>query len=486
MQNDLILDFPYPSLLSRFSEISAIPRPSGKEEQIAAFLCDFAKKHGLEHRIDEANNVLIRRPASPGMEDRPSYLLQGHTDMVCEQVSGKGHDFENEGITVLRNGELLTADGTTLGADNGVAVAIMMDLLTQTDFPSPTLECLFTSGEETGLNGAMSFDGADIQSNYLINLDNENLHEMALGCAGSDNITLTMPADETLGADLCALHKTVHIEIDGLAGGHSGVEIHKGGGNAILLCGMLLSRLYQEMPFGLVSFAGGGRLNVIPPSAKAVIAVTDPQHAIDFLKGLLPSVYDGLPKDDQKVKIRFSKKGAPASAVQYRQTGQILRLLTLIPNGVLERVPDQEDAIRTSSNAGLAILEQGEFSVSHMARSYDDNALIALDHRFENLAALAGGKCVIGEHSPGWKFEAGNPLAIAYTASHDRFCQEPLQGHVIHAGLECGVLQTKIPHPLTAISVGPSMWDIHSPKETLSLPDFATFYTILRDLLQRN
>ncbi len=484
-RNDLIGDFPYPSLLSHFLDISAIPRPSDKEEKIAAFLCDFARSHGLEYTCDAANNVLIRRNASLGMEDRPVSLFQGHTDMVCEQVTGKDHDFETQGITVLRDGDLWKADGTTLGADNGVAVAMMMELLTQTDFPSPALECLFTAGEETGLNGAQSFDGSSILAEQLINLDTEDLNEMVLGCAGNDKITFTMPADERLSPELCALHKTVHISIDGLAGGHSGVEIHKATGNAILICANLLHQLYEVSPFGLVSFQGGGRLNVIAPSAQAVIATPDPDMAMDFLKAKLPAIYASLPKEDSQLKIRITKKGAPQSAVVYRQSGQILRMLSLVPNGVTEWVPDCPGMVRTSSNLGFAKLEEEVFTTGHMTRSCDDAALERLGQRFCALASLAGGSCTVSDHAPGWQFDPENPLAERYAQSYQRITGEKIRRNVIHAGLECGVLQAKIPHRVYAISVGPDLKDIHSPNETLSLSSFAKLYEILRDFLQR-
>ncbi len=478
------IDFENPTLLRYFLEICRIPRASGKEARIADYLCAFAISHGLSYHRDDVLNVLICRDATQGYESHEPVGLQGHTDMVCEKEPSVDHDFDVDPIRVYEQDGWLHADGTTLGADNGVAVASMLTLLADPDYRGPALECLFTADEESGMTGAKAFDTALLRAPRVINLDTERTDEVILGCAGNSTLRLSLPVCDAFTApDAQPLRQAVKIKLFGLASGHSGAAIHLGHQNAILLCAALLWRLYQVMPFALVSMSGGGRANVIAKECEALIAVTDAQAAIALLKEEAAKLYPSLCAADRGMKVHVNRVGVSAPVLAFRQTGQLLRALSLVPNGVLERMPDEEFVL-TSSNLGALELSPSGCSFVCMCRSMRMDALDRVCDRFRALAALCELSLEELDRSPAWEKVENGALARAYCDFYQARTGKPARGVVIHAGLECGLLQSRGCHPTEFISIGPEMHGIHTTAERLSLTAFAAFHALLTDFLQ--
>lgn len=477
-------EFPHRDLLRYFLEISAIPRASGKEAAIADYLCDFARAQGLFYSRDAHNNVFIRRQASAGYTDHPAIGLQGHTDMVCEKLPTVEHDFDVDPIHVIEQDGYLTADGTTLGADNGAAVAVMLALLSDPDYCGPMLECLFTSDEECGMNGAKTFDTSLLTARRFINLDTESTEKVMLGSAGNATLRLGLPvAQDWSEPQAQPLRQALRIKLFGLASGHSGADIHLGHQNAILLCASLLLRLYEAQPFALISFEGGGRANVIPKECEVTIAVTDAAAATEFLKAEVARIYPILCRADSGMKLHVNRVGVNAPVLSFSKTGRFLRALALVPNGVLERMPD-EDFVLTSSNLGILSTAREELCLVCMTRSMRMDAIDRLCDRFAALAKACELSYEESDRSPAWEKIPDGAFARTYFDFYRAYCGRDAKGVVVHAGLECGLLQSRIGADAEFISIGPYMQHIHTVEERMELESFAQLYSLLLNFLK--
>ena len=483
--NRVIHGYEPDELFDYFEAISAIPRGSGNEKGIADYLVKFAEERGLFCLRDELDNVFIRKPATPGYEDRPVIMLQGHTDMVCEQNEGTGHDFETEGLDLYVEKGWLKARGTTLGGDDGAAVAIMMAVLADDTLPHAEIECLFTTGEETGLYGATGFDYSVVKAQKLINLDSEEEGVATVSCAGGIGLDFRLRCDRL---PLAGIARPISVEISGLAGGHSGADIHLERGNADLLLTRMLAALYEEHPFNLVTIRGGSRGNAIPREASAVLLTAQPEEAKAFLTAYTETVKTWLPKEDKKFRVRVGKaKGTFDTMLTFADTNRLLTLTALMPNGVMARMTDMPEMVQTSNNLGV-IRDEGEDGILliYHGRSSMDSKMDVLAHTARRIAAVLNLELDVNGRYSGWPMKADSALAkdfvkVAKTVLGDA-CEPRICA--IHAGLECGIICSAV-EGMDAISIGPALKGIHAPGEALELGSMERLYRIVCELLKR-
>ena len=436
-----------------FEELSRIPRESGHTDAVSAWVEDFARARGLRCRRDELGNVVIWKDASPGYEGHPAVILQGHTDMVCVQSPGTDHDFEKDPLTLVLDGDWLRAENTTLGGDDGAAVAMMLALLDDDAIPHPPIEAVFTADEEIGLLGAAGLDCSDLQGRTLINLDSEDEGVLTVGCAGGArcDLALSLPLRPASGK-LCTL------ELTGLPGGHSGAEIHKSIPNA----NRVLAQCLQALPDArLVSLCGGEQDNAIPDRARAVFVLPEDQTEN------APEKFHEL-KSGAVCSFTWASH-APADALSPEDTRKAVGLILSAPNGVQAMEPDLPGQVRTSLNLGILRLEEGRLRLTWSVRSSAGAEKEKLIGALKALADGCGGTFSRRGDYPAWEYRPASRLRdVMVRVCRERTGKEPVV-ETIHAGLECGLLAQKLPG-LDAVSIGPDMRDIHSPRERLSIP----------------
>ena len=455
-----------------FEDLCAIPHGSGNEKGIADYIEAYANERGLFVLRDETGNVFVRKGAAKGYEDTPAILLQGHMDMVCEKNSDSDHDFLKDPLKLsVRDGQLW-ADGTTLGADNGVAVAMMLALLDTEDHP--TLECLFTVEEETGLAGAQGFDCSVVTAKRMINLDSEEDHQITAGCAGGKRTEFTFNYSESPASEGDAF---MEISVTGLSGGHSGAEIHLGKTNAIVLMGRLLSAAYSVGRFNLVRINGGGKDNAIARECFATLRFDNENTANAAKKAIIGEslkVRKEINKDDKALSVGIGKAEA-ARYIDENATERIIAFLTVLRTGVLKMSNQIAGLVEFSRNLGIAATEEDKIRFTLSTRSSLEAQLDLSIRELDSLADLTGADCRHYARYPGWEFEPASLLREQYIEKFKfLFGKEPTVG-VIHAGLECGILSSKMPG-MDIISIGPNMYDIHSPNEHLDLASTERVY----------
>ncbi len=452
-----------------FAQINRVPRPSKHEEKIIAFLQGFARQHNLGCKTDEAGNVLISKEATPGMTDRATIVLQAHMDMVCEKTSDKVIDFNNDPIETYIDGEWMRAKGTTLGADDGIGIAMAMAVLTDKQLRHGPIECLFTRDEETGLTGAEAIGPGFMTGKYLINLDSEDEGEIFIGCAGGVNTDIDF---EYFAQDIPEDYVALRIVIDKLTGGHSGDDINKNRANANKLLARLLYDIQNKYDMNLVSIDGGNLHNAIPRHAEAVIAVPEnSKHEIRSHFNLFAAdIRDEYHTTEPNVEFTMESVERPDTAIDDITATALINSLQAVHNGVYEWSQDIAGFVETSSNlASVKMPEEGKIKIVISQRSSTKSQL---DHLCNVIAAtftLAGADVLIHEGYPGWK---PNPHSTILTLAVDKYKQlfgkEP-KVRAIHAGLECGLFSEKYPH-MDMISVGPTLRGVHSPDECLLIP----------------
>lgn len=478
MANRIIRGYDPDSMFGFFEDISAIPRGSGNESGVADYLVRFAHERGLHYVRDSANNVFIRRPASPGREGEPAVLLQGHIDMVCVKTPGSTHDFEKDPIELYVEGDMLRARDTTLGADNGVAVAVMLELLSG-DYSIPPLECLFTADEETGMSGAFGFDCSQVTARKLINLDSGTEGVATAGCAGGARYNVSLPYERVPATD-----KAITLGITGLAGGHSGGDIHKYRGNAINIAGRMLAALYERNPFCLVTVSGGAKDNAIPINCTAVIAVHDPAEATAFLLEQESIVRSELPPEDNGFKVRISKPKNVEKTLTFADTSRVISMLTLFPRGPQAFSRDMPGLVETSANLGVVSDDGSEIAAQFLLRSSIESRLDELLLYFTRLARFIGLRAEWHSRYPGWRYNPNSELRAkfieAYNSLEDRKRDAAVE--CTHAGLECGIFVGAIPG-LDAISIGPDLYDLHTPTERVDLRSWERFFKLVLKML---
>ncbi len=463
------------SLFRFFEEISDIPRPSYHEEKVADYLVAFAKERGLECYRDASHNVLIKAPATKGQEGRAPILFQGHTDMLCEKNADVEHDFLSDGLKLYLDGNLLRAKGTTLGADDGVAVAAMLALLDGAIPEHPAFECLFTTAEEVGLDGAKAFDYSRITARRMVNMDSEELGVVTAGCAGGIRSDLTLDFSPVPFAG-----EALSIKISGLMGGHSGADINSGRANANKLLGRLLSALASTMDVRLITASGGSKDNAIPRESEALVAVPSAEQAMDLLTELSAQIAGALHADDRNFRVSIESAEPEGFMMSKEDTARAIAVLRCAANGVLAMSYDVEGLVEYSRNLGVVSTEGNSIKFVFSSRSSIENRLDASIQELDALARVTN--CKTNHHSryPGWDYAKVSPLRDAYLSAYRDVTGKDATVNVIHAGLECGIIRSNIPD-MDIISVGPTMHDIHSPDEALDLDSTEVFWkTIVR------
>jgi len=470
-------------IIDLFEAISAIPRCSKNESQVAAWLVDWAREQGYSFRSDAAGNLVIRVPASAGMEDRPTVILQGHMDMVCEKTPASTHDFERDPIRVVRDGDWIHAEGTTLGADNGIALAMAMALAEDKTVCHPPLELLFTVDEESGLIGAHKLDASLIEGRILINIDSEDEGVFTIGCAGGEETCVRLPLtydDPPAGFD------AGRIVVGGLRGGHSGVDIHKPRANANRLLGRLLLRLQGLEGVRLVSLSGGSAHNAIPRDASAFLSFPPAQaSAVRDTVKTCEQVFQEEHADTEPnlfAHCNAPEEALPGRVLSIASAVQAIRLLNALPHGVHGMSIRVDGLVETSCNLAIVRIKQDALEIVSSQRSSAMSRLDEMTSRVAAVASLAGASATRMNHHPAWVPDLAASLLKrcreVYRAIYDK---APVV-EVIHAGLECGLIGAKVPG-MEMISIGPHLRHPHSPDEKLNVPSVGRVYQFLAALL---
>jgi dipeptidase D len=472
----------YPEKLwTFFDEISKIPRPSKHEEKIIDWLMHFAEKRGLEGRKDKIGNVLILKPATPGMESRKTVVLQSHVDMVWEKNNDKEHDFFKDPIVPVRDGGWIKADGTTLGADDGIGVAAQLALLDSDNIPHPPLECLFTVDEETGLTGALNFEEGFLEGRTLINLDSEDEGELFIGCAGGiDTVAYFHPEYETIPEG----HTALEIKVSGLKGGHSGDDIHKGLGNANKIIVRYLWQIARDYDFRLARLEGGNLRNAIAREASAVGVVPsgfkeEARVAFNMFAG---DVEQELRRTDPEVKLWLGSADQPSEVFSIDFQNRLLSALYACPHGVMSWSQDIEGLVETSTNLASVKQGNGKIVVTTSQRSSVESSRNNIANMVHSVFALGGARIEHSDGYPGWEPNTDSPILRVAVSSYEKlFCKKP-EVKAIHAGLECGLFLQKYPD-MDMISIGPTIKGAHSPDERLNIETVRKFWKHLLDML---
>lgn len=486
IENKYVISGYKPERLFRFFEdICRIPRGSGNEKGISDYLVAFAKERGLEVYQDAELNVLIRKPATRGYENEPSILLQGHVDMVCEKNNDTVHDFLTDPIIPYLDGHLLKARGTTLGGDNGVAVATMMALLDGELDSHPELECLFTTSEETGLNGAYAFDYSLIKSKRMINMDSEADDCVIVGCAGGLRSDLTV---EYATVSLPDGAIPVKVSVSGLMGGHSGENINDGRANANKLVATLLKDISSATDTYIASITGGSKDNAIPRECEAYIAVKDADAARDAFAFCASCIKDSLGEDDSAFEASFEIVNASDNYLTLEGSAALMEFFYRIPVGVLKMSLEMENFVEFSRNLGVIRSEENRISFVFSTRSAIESQLDAsirvINSFADSINATEGLSATAKHYSryPGWEYAKVSALREQFIRAHEELYGSTPTVKSIHAGLECGIISSRCPG-MDIIAIGPNMQDIHSPAEALDLISCEKFYRILSKML---
>lgn len=469
-------------LWAYFLELSKIPRGSKAEAAAADWVADQGRALGLEVERDAVGNVLIRKPAAPGQEHRPCVALQAHVDMVCEKNEGTIHDFLTDPIQVRRDGDLLRAAGTTLGADNGIGVAAGLAMMASRDLPHGPLELLVTIDEETGLTGANQLRSGWLRASTLLNLDSEEEGYLTIGCAGG--IDTIAGRALTMGAP-GAGRQAYRLKVAGLKGGHSGIDIHAGRGNAIRILAQVLQALRGAYPFALGEVHGGNKRNAIPREASAQVFL-DPVHAEaarTLLRAQEAHWKAALGAFDPGLVLSLESSEA-SEAMAAHEAEALIGLLLTLPHGVEAMSPDIPGLVQTSVNLGVVDTRNGRVELNLLTRSAIEASKAALTDRIAAACALAGFDAQLVGGYPGWKPEPGSAIVKLIEAAHLDLYQKPIKIMAIHAGLECGLIGEKYPG-MEMASIGPDMWDVHTPDEHVSIPSVGRFWDFLTAILAR-
>ncbi len=477
-----ILNLEPKEVWKHFYELTQIPRPSKKEGKVIAFMKEFGERLGLETLVDEVGNVIIRKPATPGMENRKGVILQGHLDMVPQKNNDVDHDFEKDPIDAYIDGEWVTAKGTTLGADNGIGVAAAMAVLESKDLQHGPVEALFTIDEETGMTGAFGLKPDVLQGEILINLDSEDEGELYVGCAGGTNANLSYKYKEEA---VPAGHVGYNISITGLKGGHSGVDIALERGNANKLLNRVLWTAAKAYDLRISDMHGGDLRNAIPREAFAVVTVPE-EHGEDLVKYIAEMeqvLKDELSSADPGVTLTAERAETPATVMDTASQEKILDALYASPHGVIRMSTDMEGLVETSNNVAVIRMKDGTFEELCLLRSSVDTAREDLKNVFNSIASLAGGEVTFDGEYPGWKPNMASPILKEMREIYNnRFGKIP-EIKAIHAGLECGLLGGVYPG-LDMISFGPTIRYPHSPDEKVHIGSVQKFWDFLVETLK--
>jgi dipeptidase D len=470
------------ALWNHFADLNAVPRPSKKEERVIQFMVDFGHSLGLETKTDKIGNVIVKKPATPGMESREILIMQSHIDMVHQKNSDTNFDFETQGIEMFVDGDWVKAKGTTLGADNGIGVAAIMALLSSKSIPHPALEAMFTIDEETGMTGAKELEGANFSGKILLNLDTEDDDELSIGCAGGID-TNTSYAYQEVNVKEGSVFK--EIKLKGLLGGHSGMDIHLGRGNANKLLNRFLYHIHSLSDFQLISFDGGSLRNAIPREAKAVLAIKKEQT--EWLNEELNNYMSILKSEYGTIEPAFSMEISDASgaekAVHMDDFHKIANTIYAVQNGVFRMSPDIEGLVEASSSLARVIVADGKFITQSLQRSSVESSKGDVANTIRAAFESMGCAVVQTGDYPGWAPDPNSRILNLMTGLYQKMYKEEPKVKACHAGLECGILGKHLPG-VEMISFGPNIRGAHSPDEKVQISSVQKFWSFLLATLE--
>ncbi len=471
------------ALWNYFSDLNGIPRGSKKEEKIIEFAKNFGEKLSLSTYVDETGNVIIKKPASAGMENRPAVVLQSHLDMVHQKNADTNFDFDIQGIDMYVEGDWVKAKGTTLGADNGIGVAAIMALLESTDIAHPPLEALFTIDEETGMTGAMGLKAGVLNAKVLLNLDTEDDDELTIGCAGGIDVTAKGNYDvEELQGD----YKSFLVEMKGLTGGHSGVDIQLGRGNANKLMNRFFTAVAEKMELAINNIDGGGLRNAIPRESKAVISIfgnnLDQFNAViaDFNKMLASE----FAVTDANAKLAATPTKIQSTRLNANFQSALLKGIYACPNGIYRMSPEIEGLVQTSNNLARVLVKEGNYQILCLTRSASETEKKDEVNAIRGAFELMGAIVTTGGSYPGWEPKPEANIIKLMQGLYKKMFKEEAHVSAIHAGLECGILGTHYPE-MEMISFGPNIYGAHSPDERAQISSVQKFWRYLLETLKR-
>ena len=471
------------SLWKNFDNLNAVPRASKKEERVIAFAKNFGESLGLKTIVDEVGNVIIKKPASPGMENRTTVVMQSHLDMVHQKNAATNFDFDTQGIKMLIEDDWVRADGTTLGADNGIGVATIMAILESKDIAHPPIEALFTIDEETGMTGAMGLKGGLLDGKIMLNLDTEDDHELTIGCAGGIDVTAkgiyylkNYPTPQ----------KGWKVSIKGLTGGHSGMDIHKGRGNANKLMNRFLMAASKELKIRINSIEGGGLRNAIPRESFAIIVVSEKSETA---LQVLAAKYSDIFKNEYQItdsgfQLSIEPTENVSTVLKRIFQGKLLRSIYACPNGIYRMSPDIKDLVQTSNNLARVLVKDGKYEILCLTRSSVDSEKMDEAQAIASTFELMGAKVSHSGSYPGWEPKPGSTIVKLMTDIYKEMFEGDPDVNACHAGLECGILGKNYPD-MEMISFGPNIRGAHSPDEKVQISSVQKFWKYLLETLKR-
>jgi dipeptidase D len=464
------------ALWNHFADLNAVPRPSKKEARVIAFMRQYGEGLGLETTEDSVGNVIIRKPATAGMEGRTTVVMQGHLDMVHQKNAGTTFDFDAQGIQMLLDGDFVRADGTTLGADNGIGVAAIMTILSSTDIAHPAIEALFTIDEETGMTGAIHLEGGLLHGSIMLNLDTEDDRELTIGCAGGIDVTGTGNY-ASASVDGLAAYK---ITVDGLTGGHSGMDIHAGRGNANKLMNRILAQAADRFGLRIHTVDGGSLRNAIPRESYAIVGVSPDQSAglEAFVRAEGAAIALEHRTTDPNLKVDFTVASVPTNYLNIDFQSKLLRVVAAVQNGIHRMSPDIAGLVQTSNNLARVLVADGTFSIQCLTRSSVDSEKMDLARSIAGTMELCGADVATSGNYPGWTPRPEAAIVKLMTDLYtDTFGHSP-SVNACHAGLECGILGQNYP-VMEMISFGPNIVGAHSPDERVQISSVQKFWGLL-------
>ena len=470
------------ALWNKFADLNAVPRPSKKEERVIEFMKNFGKSLGLETFEDEIRNVIIRKPATAGMENRKPIVLQGHLDMVHQKNADTVFDFDTQGIDMYVDGDWVRARGTTLGADNGLGVAAMMAILESTDIPHPAIEALFTIDEETGMTGALNLKGDVLQGEILLNMDTEEDDEIDIGCAGGIDVTATAEYDEEETPEGSVGYT---ISVKGLKGGHSGMDIHKGLGNANKIMNRLLFDGFDNFGLQISEIIGGSLRNAIPreSTAKVIIAGVYDEAFVFDMRQIVNEIKTEYKTTEPNLEVIFEKMdAAPAKVMPSIAQFYFVRAMYTAHNGVYRMSADFDNLVETSNNIAKVVLGNGQLVVQCLTRSSVETSKFDLANALRSAFELMGCEVEFSGSYPGWTPNSESEILDILVGIYEKQNNAKPQVVACHAGLECGILGTNYPN-MDMISFGPTIHGAHSPDERASISSSQKFWKFVLEIL---
>ena len=478
-----ILEQCYPNrFFYYFEEIAGIPHGSGNTKAISDYLVCFAKEHGLEWYQDDSNNVIIIKEATKGYETASPIIIQGHMDMVCEKEKDVSIDFEKDGLSLYIEDDFVRAKGTTLGGDDGIAVCFALALLESNEISHPRLEVVLTVDEEVGMLGAEVMDVSPLKGRMMLNIDSDEEGRFLTSCAGGLSLNGTIPVQRTRQEG-----RKIEILITGLLGGHSGSEIDKERANADILMGRVLHNLFQKLPLGIISLSGGLKDNAIPRECHASILI--PAEAFEIVSSCVRECNETLQKEylisDPELRIELTDQGVSEETIlDFSSTNRVILYLRTVCNGVQHMSRSIDGLVETSLNLGIMELKEDALHLVHSLRSSVESRKEDLCRKVSTLLDMVGGECEIEGNYPAWEYKPNSPLREQITNVYEALFDKKPIFDAIHAGLECGLFSDKISE-LDCVSFGPDIFDIHTPKERLSISSTGRMWDFLVELLKQ-